>query len=295
MSLIPIDEIIELGDVSTYLSLKYQDEGKIFGARLDGISPKSIAIVTDALRWWNESFPNVTGQKASCTITVNGTGTYDDQVDFYIDDPVYGNILLGSYVYPGDDDIYQIATSIANSLNSNSYGYTFVAGENVVTVYSRLDNAGELNGVSISLEGIPVDNETYLSLGITAFTGGVSSYDNSSRGVANYLYWMCGKFQIEAQFIIQGIGGGIVSVLDPFATPSPLEFIVSESTAIPDGGSSATLTQFIGYNVLFMRNNVPQSTVDNGGSYFSWNKTNGQFSVSQSAYAGELFQIYPFI
>lgn len=177
MSLISIGEIIELGDVSTYLSLKYQDEGKLFGARLDGISPKSIAIVTDALRWQYESFPE----------------------------------------------------------------------------------------------------------------------DENLRKVANYLYWMCGKFQIEAQFIIQGVGGGIVSVLNPFATPNPLEFTVDGSSIISDGESSATLTQFIGYNVLFVRNNVPQSTIDNGGSYFSWNKTNGQFTISQAAYTGELFQIYPFI
>ena len=177
MSLLSIGEIIELGDVSTYLSLKYKDEGKLFGAKLDGISPKSIAIVTDALRWQNESFPN----------------------------------------------------------------------------------------------------------------------DESTRGVANYLYWMCGKFQIEAQFIIQGVGGGIVSVLNPFATPNPLEFTVDGSSVIADGGTSATFTEFIGYNILFMRNNIPQSTVNNGGSYFSWNKTNGSFSISQAAYTGELFQIYPFI
>jgi len=106
---------------------------------------------------------------------------------------------------------------------------------------------------------------------------------------------MCGKFQIEAQFIIQGVGGGIVSVLDPFATPNPLEFEVNGSSIIADGGSSATLTGFIGYNILFMRNNVPQSTVDNGGSYFSWNKSSGLFTISQAAYTGELFQIYPFI
>lgn len=38
MSLLSVEEIIELGDVSTYLSLKYKDEGKLFGAKLDGIS-----------------------------------------------------------------------------------------------------------------------------------------------------------------------------------------------------------------------------------------------------------------
>jgi hypothetical protein len=295
MSLIPIDEIIDLGDVSTYLSLKYKDEGKIFGARLDGISPKSIAIVTDALRWWNESFPNIEGQIASCTITVDGQGTADDEVNFYIDDPIYGYVLLGNYIYESLQDIYQMAASIASNLNSNPYGYTASASDNVVTVYGTLNNGAMLNNLSISLLGIPAGNDTENKLLITEFTGGVSAVDNGSRGVANYLYWMCGKFQIEAQFIIQGVGGGIVSVLDPFATPNPLEFSVDEVSIIADGESSATFTQFIGYNVLFVRNNVPQSTIDNGGSYFSWNKTTGQFSISQSAYTKELFQIYPFI
>lgn len=295
MSLLPIDEIINLGDVSTYLSLKYKDEGKLFGARLDGISPKSIAIVTDALRWRNESFPNVEGQKASATITVTDTGNDQDDVNFYIDDPEYGYVQIGNYINPGGEDIYQIAAGIASSLNLNSYGYTFVVNDNIITAYSRFGNAGDMNGLSFNLEGSPPSNETLLGLSLTDFTGGSTEYNNGSRIVANYLYWMCGKFQIEAQFIIQGVGGGIVNVLNPFATPNPLEFTVSESSVVPDGGSSVTITEFIGYNVLFFRNNVPQSTIDNGGSYFSWDKTTGQFSISQSAYAGELFQIYPFI
>lgn len=177
MALSTIDEIIDLGDVSTYLSLKYQDDGKLFGAKLDGVSPKSIAMVTDALRWQYESLPE----------------------------------------------------------------------------------------------------------------------DENLRKVANYLYWMCGKFQVEAQFILQGAGGGIVNILNPFVAPAPLEFIVSESTAVADGDTTANFTEFIGYNILFIRNNVPQSVINNGGSYFLWNKTTGEFTISQAAYTGELFQIYPFV
>ena len=295
MSLISIGEIIELGDVSTYLSLKYQDEGKLFGARLDGISPKSIAIVTDALRWWNESFPNIEPQKAVCTITVSGYGSNGDYVNLKLtNDPEYGVIEFGGYTQSSLNPSV-IAAGISQSINTNPYGYKSVVNGNVITIYSRLDNASLFNGLSFVIEGYPKDNELQGSLLVTSFAGGVDAYDNGSRKVANYLYWMCGKFQIEAQFIIQGVGGGIVSVLDPFATPNPLEFSVDGSSVISDGESSATLTQFIGYNVLFVRNNVPQSTINNGGSYFSWNKTNGQFTINQSAYTGELFQIYPFI
>lgn len=295
MSLLSIGEIIELGDVSTYLSLKYKDEGKLFGAKLDGISPKSIAIVTDALRWYNQSFPDIQPQKAISTITINGIGNEEDEIAFNINDPEYGNIQFGFYIYPGGENIYQIAASIANSLNSNPYGYTFVVNSNTITAYSRLNNGGDFNGLSFYLSGNPPSRGLITKISITSFNNGVTAYYNDSRDVANYLYWMCGKFQIEAQFIIQGVGGGIVSVLNPFATPNPLEFEVDGSSYVIDGGSSATFTQFIGYNILFMRNNIPQSIVNNGGSYFSWNKTTGQFSISPAAYTGELFQIYPFI
>lgn len=295
MSLLSIDEIIELGDVSTYLSLKYKDEGKLFGARLDGISPKSIAIVTDALRWWNESFPNIDPQRATCNLTITNESLPDGNTIYLkIIDPLFGLIIISSYVTTGEEDPDQIASALSASLNSGSYGYTSIANSNTLTIHSPLDSAASYNGIS-PFAIISPDSGYSIYYEFTNFSGGINKYDNGSRGVANYLYWMCGKFQIEAQFIIQGVGGGIVSVLDPFATPSPIEFTVTESSVIEDGESSVTLTQFIGYNILFMRNNVPQSTINNGGSYFTWNKSTGSFSISQPAYSGELFQIYPFI
>lgn len=293
MSLLSVEEIIELGDVSTYLSLKYKDEGKLFGAKLDGISPKSIAIVNDALRWRNESFPNIEPEASSCTVNTTGGGDQGDYITLSIDDPIYGSIELCYYELPINTlDQDYIASAIANVINSNQYGYSATAVGQNINVYGRQDIGGLLNGQSLSLSGVGQLSD---SIYCTPFTGGVDGYNNGCRKVANYLYWMCGKFQIEAQFIIQGVGGGTVTTLNPFIAASPLEFTVSESSVIPDGGSSATLTSFIGYNILFMRNNIPQSKINNGGSYFSWNKTTGLFTISQPAYTGELFQIYPFI
>lgn len=136
-----------------------------------------------------------------------------------------------------------------------------------------------------------------LQVSITQFSGGVTEFTNvGARGVANYLYWLCGKFQIQGQFIMMGTGGGTVVPINPGANPTPLEFEVTASSSfIIDGQSTATIVGFIGYNLLFVRNNVPQSIVDNGGSYFSWNKTSGVFVCTPAANTGELFQLYPFI
>lgn len=117
----------------------------------------------------------------------------------------------------------------------------------------------------------------------------------SLRQVANYLYWLCGLFQLQAQNIISGPGGGSVSPFPPSGTlPNPYDFeVTSISTPFADGQSSATLTDFVGYNVIFARNNIPQSTVNLGSSYYSWNRSNGQMQVFPAATTGELFTITP--
>lgn len=119
--------------------------------------------------------------------------------------------------------------------------------------------------------------------------------EESVRGVANYLYWLCGKFAVEGQYIITGTGGGSVVPINPGATPNPIEFEVTGSSYMINGQSTITIDQYVGYNLLFVRNNIPQSIINMGGSYFSWNKVTGQFTCSPAASTGELFQLYPFI
>ena len=56
-----------------------------------------------------------------------------------------------------------------------------------------------------------------LSVTVSQFAGGVNGYNNeTARGVANYLYWICGKFSLEAQYKIGGAAGG--SVLPIYTT-----------------------------------------------------------------------------
>jgi hypothetical protein len=126
--------------------------------------------------------------------------------------------------------------------------------------------------------------------------GGAQTAD-SVRSTANYLYWLCGKFQLDAQFIIDGDGGGRLTPLTPGATlPYPLDFIVDDSTFIVTGQDSTTIAQFIGYNVEFDRNGQPQYTTDpiDGSTYFSWNRITGEFRLlNGAAQADERFRIVP--
>ena len=134
-----------------------------------------------------------------------------------------------------------------------------------------------------------------LTVTVSQFQGGVTAYRNpTSRGVADYLYWMCGKFQLEGQFIISGTGGGTVLPVNPSGTPAPLDFKVTTTSFIPAGETTVLIPNFIGFNLLFVRNNIPQSTVNLGSSYFNWNKNVGVFTCYPAAVLDEVFQLYPF-
>jgi len=116
--------------------------------------------------------------------------------------------------------------------------------------------------------------------------------DPSLTQTSNYLYSLCRGYNLQAQQI-SGTGGTITPV-NPTQIPNPYIFEVSASSIVPAGATSATLTAFIGFNVLFVRNGIPQSTLNlNGDSYFSWNKNLGLFTINPAAVGGEIFQIYP--
>lgn len=109
---------------------------------------------------------------------------------------------------------------------------------------------------------------------------------------SNYLYSLCRGYNLQAQQI-SGTGG-VITPVNPTQIPSPYDFEVSATSIIPDGATSATLSAFIGFNLLFVRNGIPQSTLNIGGnSYFSWNKPLGIITISPAAFLGESYQIYP--
>lgn len=299
MAEITIPDIIEIGDVSTYLAANYEGEGSLFGERLAVTSPQSIQLVTDALRWQWEAFPEIEEVNATSTITITSppTNISTGYVDIYVDDPILGTILLGTSLAIVEGlNINNTAYNIWSGINSsaNNYGYNAGAeptGTNTFTVTAPSGRGSSLNGVSIYFEYF----EAEFGSTITPFSGGVTEYHNSTiRGVANYLQWMCGKFGLTAQYVISGSGGGSVIPV-PAASPNPIEFSVSSTSTIPSGGSIAILPSFKDYNIIFIRGGITQSTVNTGGSYFTWSKGTGVFTCIPAAYDGELFQIYPTI
>lgn len=291
MSILSVPEIIELGDISTTLALNYQAKGALFGPRKAITAPTTIATVTDALRWGWASSPDVTEVPASATLTVDTLGDTGDECRVYVNEPT-DQVLLGIYIQQVTDTTTAIyAASLASALSANTYGYTISVNNSTITITARPEFGALMNGRTIGLEfNLP------LSFNQTPFSGGVTAYTNSAaRGVANYLYWLCGQFALEGQYIITGVGGGSVVPINPSSTPVPLDFEVTGSSFISSGESAVIITDFIGYNLLFVRNNVPQSIIDMGGSYYSWNKTTGAFTCYPAATSGELFQLYPFI
>lgn len=127
------------------------------------------------------------------------------------------------------------------------------------------------------------------------YDGGAQT-DASLRTTANYLYWLCGLFQLQAQNIISGSGGGSVTPTPSGGTlPNVLDFIVSGSSFISTGVSSISIPQFIGYNISFDRGGQPQYTTDpgDGGSFFGWDRVTGLFTLFPAALDGEQFRITP--
>ena len=106
-----------------------------------------------------------------------------------------------------------------------------------------------------------------------------------------YLYSLCRGYNLQAQQIA-GTAGSI-SPVNPTQIPDPYDFEVSASSFIADGQSTVTISAFVGFNILFVRNGIPQYTVNTGQSYYSWVKSTGVFTIYPAAMTGEQFAIYP--
>lgn len=116
--------------------------------------------------------------------------------------------------------------------------------------------------------------------------------DTTLEGVSNYMLSMC-IYVNEARGIIFNPGTTPGTIAG--TTPSPYQFIVDAGTSfIIDGQSSKTITSFIGYNLIFVRNGSTQNTsADGSGSYYSWSKTSGTFIMYPQAYTGDVLGLFP--
>lgn len=119
---------------------------------------------------------------------------------------------------------------------------------------------------------------------------------NETYSEANYLLSLIGVYLFAAQDATGG--GGSISPITPGTSPDPYDFEVGATTStnapIKATDTSVTLSRFQGYNILFVRNNITQSTVNQGGTCYTWDKTTANFTlVNGAAQLTEIFQIYP--
>jgi hypothetical protein len=113
-----------------------------------------------------------------------------------------------------------------------------------------------------------------------ALSWGIANGASGVQQVANYVLALDGSLGLVADAIItMGGGGSVTPVSPPVGTaPDPIDIeITAISSPFSGSISSATLTDFIGYNVEVLRGGIGQNTTNTGGSYFSWNKVTGSF------------------
>lgn len=125
---------------------------------------------------------------------------------------------------------------------------------------------------------------------VLSFLYDIDPSNSALQSLANYCWGLDGSFGLTMQGIISG-GGGTITPGTPTILPPPHDFIVSSSSYIPDGSSTKIITEFIGRNVIFSRNGIFQATVDNGGTYFTWDSSAGLFTCYGPAATDELFSI----
>ncbi len=116
--------------------------------------------------------------------------------------------------------------------------------------------------------------------------------------IANFGYSLCGQYVFAAQ-AATGSGGSVTPV-NPTLLPDKIEFEVSVSSFIAAGATSKQFpSSWIGFDILFNRNNIPQSVINQGSVYYSWDKATATLNLLAdtspfgAAQLTEIFQFYP--
>lgn len=293
-------DTINTADLSVPIAANYQANGDLFGHRKSVTAANTIAVVADALRWQYEAFPNIPEVNATSTITITSPSTIPSvigYVNIYVNDPILGVIMIGQSQGIGNtstlnDICYNIWVGILSSPNNYGYNVGPEPLSNIFTIIAPSGRGSLMNGISIYFEYIDVN----FGSTITPFSGGINGYVNTSvRGVDNYLIWLCGKFGLDAQYVIGSVsGGGSVIPIYPTPIPNPIDFTVLMSGSfMVDGQSTVIIPSFVNYNIIFVRGGIVQPTVNLGSTYYNWSKATGTFTCYPAAVEGEIFQIIP--
>lgn len=122
---------------------------------------------------------------------------------------------------------------------------------------------------------------------------------------ANYLYSLCRGYNLQAANIVNSGSGGSVSPISPtLPPPFPYQFEVTTTSFIAEGDTSKVFpSAWIGREILFIRNAVPQGTVVlTQSNYYSWDSATATLTLfgpappdgnNGAATETEQFQIFP--
>lgn len=118
--------------------------------------------------------------------------------------------------------------------------------------------------------------------------------DTTLEKTANYVLRLS-KHKDKAMEDIADGGSG--SVADPTSAslPTPYDFTVTASSFISTNATTKTFPSiWRGFNIIFVRNHVTQSTVNEGGTYYTWDRNLAILTLAGGvAQDTEIFQIYP--
>ena len=147
MAHLTVPETIKIGDLSTYLSGNYIDQGQVYGDRLSEDMNRTIAMVTDALRWQWEAFPDVAEIRAVGAVTIDSIGDAGDNIAVFVNDPQFGQISLGNYTQsPSVTMPSEIALGLYTSMLLNPYGYAITySGGTTIIITGREGSGAEIN------------------------------------------------------------------------------------------------------------------------------------------------------
>ena len=114
--------------------------------------------------------------------------------------------------------------------------------------------------------------------------------DSTLEKTSNYLLRLC-KFKDKAQEDIASGGSGSIPTTPP-STLNQLNFTVAASgTTLIDGQSSTTISEFIGFNIVVVKNGTGLTQNITAPVRYTWVKSTGLLTVVPAAFLGDEFQI----
>lgn len=142
-----VTDIIEWAKISQPLALV--DGEKKLALTGESITPDldmKIYTVRKSVEWEQSLNPSLPATNATASITITDVGDDGDEISVAVNDPVYGTILLGSYVKQTSDTTPTIlAASIAAVLSGNSYSYGATSTGADIIITSRNGLGTQMN------------------------------------------------------------------------------------------------------------------------------------------------------